>query len=319
MECSAQAGPEIAMREYASGQIKKGVRSIGMGGDGATWGNYALVARDAGTMIVDYGLVHFMETTNSFSFGAVGFTSPTFWDDAALYVIAMSQHATDLHVWTETPASATRPPSRGDGSNEALFLKFGKPLSKTVTAGILLSYELSQMTLLPDAQPTAIRYQTAWRPSGGAGVTWQPTSQILTGVRVILNHDAEQRTDAQGVHEGLARSYEYRAGISYSPWPGGIADVGIVGLDRHNAIEGTSTFDVEPTLGVEQAIIPTRVWVRGGRDETTWTSGMSVRVASFKVDLAYMWNLAAIRTADVFGKRNAGLFLTFTYHYLSQH
>jgi hypothetical protein len=32
----AQAAPELAMRDFASGQVKKGVRSIGFGGDGAT-------------------------------------------------------------------------------------------------------------------------------------------------------------------------------------------------------------------------------------------------------------------------------------------
>jgi hypothetical protein len=37
------AGPETALREFAGGQVKKGVRTIGMGGDGATTGNYALV------------------------------------------------------------------------------------------------------------------------------------------------------------------------------------------------------------------------------------------------------------------------------------
>lgn len=41
--------PELSIREFSSGQIKKGVRSIGFGGDGATWGNYALVWRDADT------------------------------------------------------------------------------------------------------------------------------------------------------------------------------------------------------------------------------------------------------------------------------
>jgi len=49
---SAIAGPEIALREYAGGQVKKGVRMIGMGGDGATTGNYALVYRDAGGLAV---------------------------------------------------------------------------------------------------------------------------------------------------------------------------------------------------------------------------------------------------------------------------
>ena len=41
--------PELAMRDFSSGQIKKGVRSLGFGGDGATWGNYALVWKDPGT------------------------------------------------------------------------------------------------------------------------------------------------------------------------------------------------------------------------------------------------------------------------------
>lgn len=48
--------PELSPREFASGQIKKGVRSIGFGGDGATGGNYALVYSDAGGALVDGGL-----------------------------------------------------------------------------------------------------------------------------------------------------------------------------------------------------------------------------------------------------------------------
>ncbi len=39
---TALAGPETALREFASAQIKKGVRVLGFGGDGATWGNYSL-------------------------------------------------------------------------------------------------------------------------------------------------------------------------------------------------------------------------------------------------------------------------------------
>jgi len=48
---SYSQNPEFSLREFASGQIKKGVRSIGMGGDGATWGNYSLVWRDSGTAL----------------------------------------------------------------------------------------------------------------------------------------------------------------------------------------------------------------------------------------------------------------------------
>ena len=43
---TASAGPETSMRELASGQVKKGVRTIGMGGDGAPlWPLIALAIR----------------------------------------------------------------------------------------------------------------------------------------------------------------------------------------------------------------------------------------------------------------------------------
>ena len=74
----AEAGPELALRELAGGQVKKGVRTIGMGGDGATTGNYALVYKDAGGAIFDQGIAHYLDTGNTFTFSAVGFTTPTF-------------------------------------------------------------------------------------------------------------------------------------------------------------------------------------------------------------------------------------------------
>ena len=226
----AQAGPETSLREFASGQIKKGVRSIGMGGDGATLGNYALVYRDAGGAILDYGLVHFSDTGNSFTFTAVGFTTPTFWDDAALYVIAMSQHATNLRVWSAIDPTPSKPPSTGDGSNQAVFVKLAKPLGKGFSAGVLFSYELSQMTLLPDGGGPSIDYRTAWRPSGGAGLSWTPADWLLAGVRVLASHDQETRTVGTGTssaasRSGLLRSYEYRAGVA-GPTAGGRGSIG---------------------------------------------------------------------------------------------
>ena len=113
-DSSAHAGPETALREFAGGQVKKGVRTIGMGGDGATTGNYALVYKDAGGAIFDEGIVRFTDTGNLFTFSAVGFTTPTFWDDAAFYVIALGQHGTGVRVWDLTPPSACKPPSRGE-------------------------------------------------------------------------------------------------------------------------------------------------------------------------------------------------------------
>jgi hypothetical protein len=92
-------------------------------------------------------------------------------------------------------------------------------------------------------------------------------------------------------------------------------DVGGVALDRSNGVEHTKTFDVHPTLGVEQTLVPHRVWARAGLDETTWTTGMSLAVRPFKIDLAYLYNLAAARTADVFGHRNASLIATIGFDY----
>jgi hypothetical protein len=311
----ALAGPETALRELASGQIKKGVRSIGMGGDGATWGNYSLVYNDASTALLDYGVVRYSDTGNTMTFTAVGFTTPTFWRNAALYVIALSQHATDLRVWTLTPASPAKPPSTGDGSNQAVFLKFALPITTTLSAGILLSYELSQMTLLPDGGGAPIRYETAWRPSGGAGLTWRPTRWLLAGLRVILGHDEETRTQGKTEQTGLLRSYEYRAGASLMLWPGGVVDGGAVVLDRSSAIDGTKTLKVGPTVGIEQALVPKKVWLRAGLDETTWGGGMSAKIGAFKLDLAYLHDMAAARTLDTFGKKNVAFFGTLTFDY----
>ena len=81
---------------------------------------------------------------------------------------------------------------------------------------------------------------------------------------------------------------------------------------------GGAIFDhLHPTLGVEQALVAKRVWARVGLDETTWTTGMSLAVRPFKIDLAYLFNLAAARTADVFGKRNASLIATIGFDYES--
>src|SRR5579871_1796569 len=75
--------PEITMRDFSSGQIKKGSRSIGFGGDGATWGNYALVWNDANTALVDYSTTAY-SNGNQFSFYAVGVNTPKLWHDLVL-------------------------------------------------------------------------------------------------------------------------------------------------------------------------------------------------------------------------------------------
>ena len=312
---TAHAGPETVLREFAGGQIKKGVRTIGMGGDGATTGNYALVFHDAGGAIFDQGFVRFHDTGNLFSFSAVGFTTPHFWDDAAFFVIALGQQGNGVKVWDFTSANAAKPPSVGDVSDTSVFVKFAKPLSKAWSIGFMGAFELSQATLLPNSGALPIRFHTSYLPSGGAGLHFHPDAHWTAGVRVIMNHDDETRTQGASVKSGLLRSYEYRAGIGYSPWRGTLFDVGAAALDRSNGLEGTSTFDVRPTIGAEQALVPKRVWVRGGLDETTWTAGFSLGIRPVKIDVAYLYNLAAARTQDVFGKRNTSVIATIGLQY----
>jgi hypothetical protein len=75
-------------------------------------------------------------------------------------------------------------------------------------------------------------------------------------VRVILNHDQERRTDANGIREGLARSYEFRAGLSGSPWTGCLLDVTFTG-----ACTGTAGLSVKtPPVNLD---VPTcTIWAR---------------------------------------------------------
>ncbi|HLK37904.1 MAG TPA: hypothetical protein VKU41_14180 [Polyangiaceae bacterium] len=315
LAADVRAGPETALREFAGGQVKKGVRTIGMGGDGATTGNYALVYQDHGGALFDEGIVRFRDTGDFFTFSGVGFTTPAFWDDAAFYVIALGQSGVGVRVWDDTSPSPARPPSIGDLADTSVFVKFAKPLCRTWSVGVMGAYELSQATLRPDDGSPVIDYRTSYLPSGGAGIHWHPDEHWQAGARVILNHDTETRTRAGASRSGLLRSYEYRLGMAYSPWKGLVLDLGGDALDRSDAVGGTSTFKVYPTVGVEQALVAKHVWARAGLDETTWTTGMSLAVAPLKIDLAYLYDIAAARTADVFGKRNTSLIATINFNY----
>jgi hypothetical protein len=158
---ASSAGPETALREFAGGQVKKGVRTIGMGGDGATTGNYALVYRDAGIALFDEGLVRFTNG-NFFTFSGVGFTTPHFWDGSAFYVIAIGQRATGVRVWEDTAPSPLRPPSVGDLADTSVFVKFAKPLGHAWSIGVMGAYELSQAMLQPEdgAPPSSFTPRT---------------------------------------------------------------------------------------------------------------------------------------------------------------
>lgn len=312
----AQSSPELAMRDFSSGQIKKGVRSIGFGGDGATWGSYGLVWKDAGTTLVDYGDTSY-SNGNDLHFEAVGATTPPLWHDLAVYLIAMTETTNDVHIDLRSPGLGPGPtPVTGQGSDTALFSKIALPIGHGVSAGVLLSYETSHFDGGSMAAPdSTIRYDTHWRPSGGLGIAWQPTKRLMFGFRALLNNDLEQRTDSLGTREGLARSVELRLGGSVSPWQGALIDLGGTRLEKRNAIADTHTTTHEPNIGFEQALLARRLTLRLGVDETSPTAGVSVKLPPINVDIAYVRNMARARVDDLFGARSNSILATFTVDY----
>jgi hypothetical protein len=308
--------PELSMREFASGQIKKGVRAIGFGGDGATWGNYGLVYRDAGTALADVGITDYTNG-NEFTFTAVGATTPPLWHGLAVYLIALSQHAENIRLSLSSPGLGAGPrPMVGSGADQAVFAKIAAPLGHGLSAGVLLSYELSQfdaITPVGDPAPGAVHYATRWRPSGGFGVVWQPNPRILVGTRVILNHDEESRTDPLGTTEGLARSYEFRLGASALPWPGGIVDLGGTELYKRNGLTGVTSSALHPNVGVEQAVVANTIFIRAGVDETSYGGGITVRRRPLRLDVAYVYDLARARVGTLFGTTSNSVLATLTF------
>ncbi len=309
--------PELVMRDYSSGQIKKGVRSIGFGGDGATWGNYGLVWKDAGSALVDYGDTRFTDG-NEFRFAAVGATSPALWNGLAIYLIAMSQDSNDVGFNAKSPGlGPSAVPVIGSGRDQALFSKIAMPLGNGVSAGVLLSYEVSKFDATSVSNPAqSVRYETEWRPSGGFGLAWQPSDKLLAGFRALLNTDLERRIDSTGKAEGTARSQEYRLGISVSPWKGGWLDAGVTALEKRNELNATHSSETHPNLGLEQWFLNRRLALRFGLDETSPTAGLTYKVPPFNLDVAYVRNMAKARS-ELFGSESNSVIATLSLDYRS--
>jgi hypothetical protein len=308
--------PELAMRDFSSGQIKKGARSIGFGGDGATWGNYGLVWKDADSGLVDYSDTHFTNG-NDFQFYAVGVNTPRLWHDLVLYAIVMEQETNNVKFNTKSPGlGSAAVPVEGTGADQALFIKAAMPLGNGVSAGVLLSREVSHFdaSAVADANQR-VHYETIWRPSGGFGLAWQPDNKWLLGFRALYNNDFEKRTDSVSVAEGMATSQEYRLGASYSLWKGGLIDVGTTRLEKFNAIAGTHSVTYNPNLGFEQTVIDNRLTLRFGLDETSPTAGLTYRFAPFKLDIAYVYNMAHARVGDLFGTQSNSIFAALIIDY----
>lgn len=311
----AQAqSPELAMREFSSGQIKKGVRSIGFGGDGATWGNYGLVWLDAGTALFDVADTHYTNG-NDFHFEAAGLTSPSLWHKLAIYAIALFQDTNGVQFNAKSPGLGhSAVPVKGKGSDNAVFVKIAMPLTKGFSAGVLLSHETSEFDAVANSG-RSVHYGTHWRPSGGFGVAWQPNKKLLFGFRALSNNDLERRADPAGVMEGGAHTLEIRLGGSVSPWHGALVDVGGTRVDRRNALAGTHGVVFHPNLGFEQSLLANKLALRLGLDETSPTAGGSVKISRFKIDAAYVRNMAKSRVGELFGPDSNSLLVTVNFDY----
>ena len=308
--------PELTMRDFSSAQIKKGVRSIGFGGNGATWGNYGLVWKDARTALVDYGNTNF-DNGNDFHFSAVGFATPSLWDDLSVYVIAMSQDARGVRFRDKSPGFGPTPVAvAGDGSDNAIFSKIAMPLGQGVSAGVLLAYETSKFDVaeVSAGNPQA-HYQTQWRPSGGFGIAWQPSKTTILGARALVNLDEERRTDSVATTQVLAQSREFRLGGSTAPWVGALVDLGWTHLERHNGLSGVSSKSDHPNIGIEQGFKERTYVVRVGVDETSPTAGFSYNRKPYHFDLAYVHDMALARVGELFGDHSNSVILTFTLDY----
>jgi hypothetical protein len=308
--------PEFSLREFASGQIKKGVRSIGMGGDGATWGNYSLVWKDSSTALLDAGTTVY-NNSNTFTFTAVGATLPPFKHGITLYAIALSQYASNIATTLKYPGSGgVADPVHGDGNNQSVFVKAAMPLGKGFSLGALLSYERSQFDAVSDnTSGQYVRYQTEWVPSGGFGLSWQPNGRMLVGFRALFNNDREKRIDNALTSTGMNNTQEYRLGLSVGLWQGALLDVG--GNVRHKSnqiyhVESTAT---EPNIGFEQSLWQRHVSFRFGVDETSGTGGISVRFSPIVIDLAYVHDLAKERVGTVFGTTSNSILSTLLFDF----
>jgi hypothetical protein len=312
----AAQSPEILLREFASGQIKKGVRSIGMGGNGATWGNYSLTWRDSSTALLNAGLTAYTNK-NNFGFTAVGVNLPRLKNGWVFYAIALSQYAGNISLSVKSPAfGSNAAPVRGDGSNQAVFVKAAKPFKKGFSLGFLLSYERSQFSANAESNPSNfVRYQTNWLPSGGFGLTWQANQHWLIGFRGLFNHDKETKIDNLGVYEGLNLAHEYRLGVSIGLWKGALVDIGGNMRYRYNQISDTRQTTFSPNLGFEQNFWNRQFALRGGLDESSATSGFSIRKLPIVLDVAYINNLGKARVGTLFGSCSNSVIATLVYNY----
>ena len=247
----------------------------------------------------------------------MGVTLPPFKHGITLYAIALSQYAANIATTLKHPGSGGMADAvHGDGNNQSVFVKAAMPLGKGFSLGVLFSYERSQFDAVSDnTAGQYVRYRTGWVPSGGFGVTWQPSSRFLFGFRALFNNDMEKRVDNAGTSTGSNNTQEYRIGMSVGLWQGALADVGGNIRHRSNQLYNTKNTATEPNIGFEQNLWRRHFAFRFGVDETSGTGGITLRFSPLVIDIAYVHNLAAERVGNIFGTTSNSIISTIVFDF----
>ena len=306
----AHAGPETSLREFGSSQVKKGVRSLGMGGNGATFGNYSIGYRDASSAIADYGVTHFTDTGNDVHFVAVGVTTPKFWDGtAAIAIIALAEWGTGLKMHLKSPAFAKGADFVARSEDEAIVARLSKYVGRGISLGVQVGWEGAKWSGSEVKTGGALDFSTVYLPSAGFGATWH-NRHLIVGLRGLLTNDWETRKDATSETSGWVRSWEFRAGIAVHPFAGTTIDAGWVGLYRTSAIDNTQSYQNAFVAGIEQVLWSNHLAIRAGWNESSPTAGLTVKIDRTRLDVAYVHNLGVDRTKGAFGNANEAVLAT---------
>jgi hypothetical protein len=110
-------------------------------------------------------------------------------------------------------------------------------------------------------------------------------------------------------------AHEYRAGISILIWKDALIDIGGNVRYRHNEIYRVRHTDLNPNIGFEQGLCHKQLFLRVGLDESSGTSGFSIKTKYVILDAAYVYNLGIARIGPLFGTVSNSCLATLTFNY----
>jgi hypothetical protein len=86
-------------------------------------------------------------------------------------------------------------------------------------------------------------------------------------------------------------------------------------LKKRNEIAGTHFVKTFPNLGFEQNLFNNAFSFRFGLDETSPTAGITLKYKPWRLDVAYVHDMALGRAGEVFGTTSDSVILSLTWDY----